>query len=281
MPVACDAGRVFGALRAEHDEITLGGGEPTLEPALLEVVAAARLAGFVRVGLRSDARTLARPGVAARLVAAGLTDVLVPLHGPNAACHDYHVGEAGRFAATLGGLEAARSAGLAGAATTPLTRSNFRALGELAALLGRHGLVAWQLTVAAGIEPTSELFVRLVPRLTLALPYALHALEQARTLGLFAAVRGAPLCRVGPYSALTLPAMSRRYARACQACAARKTCPGVDPGYLAAYGEHELKALADAPPPGAALGDAARLLVEEDGCDELPAGPACAEPGLG
>jgi hypothetical protein len=103
-----------------------------------------------------------------------------------------------------------------------------------------------------------------VPRFALALPHALHALEQAREHGMLAALRGAPLCRLGPYSAMTLPSTSRRYGRACQACAARPQCPGVDPAYLETYGEQELRALAEAPAPRATAEGSARVLVEEE-----------------
>jgi hypothetical protein len=261
---ASSLGAELAAVRAAHDELTLAEPAPTLAPALPELVALARALGFTRVGVRSDAHAFGRCELAARLRAAGLDDVLVPLYGPSAPCHDYHLGRSGAFAATCLGLDAARAAGLTLAATTAITRSNFRALGELAALLARRGFVAWQLTMPSGIAPSDELFARVVPRFALALPYALHAIEQARGLGLRARLRGAPLCRLGPNGAWQLPARTRRFARACQACAARPQCPGVDPGYLEAYGEQELKPSARTAPPPAPLEPAERLLVEHD-----------------
>ena len=257
----------LAALRAEHDELTLilDGAEPALAPALPALVALAREVGFLRVGARADAQALARSEVAARLCRAGLDDLLVPLYGPSAACHDYHLDQSGAFAATCVALDAAQAAGLTLAATTTASRSSFRALDELAALLARRGFVAWQITMPTGIAASDERFARLVPRFALALPYALHAVEQARGLGLGARLRGAPLCRLGPHAAWQLPTRARRFARPCQACAARSQCPGVDASYLEAYGEQELRALSQAAAPPAPLAPAERLLVEHDG----------------
>jgi len=220
--------------------------------------------GFVRVGLLSNAHAFGRPELATLLRTAGLTDLLVPLHGPTAACHDYHLKSAGAFVATRVGLDAARAAGLAVAISTAITRSSFRALHELGALLGQLGVSAWQLVIPTGLEPSSEAFVRLVPRFALAVPHALHAIEQARGRGIGARLRAAPLCRLGPYATVALPGRTLRFGRACQACLARAQCPGVDRGYLETYGEDELGALAKAPAPPAPLAPAEELLVEHD-----------------
>src|SRR5262249_11560430 len=153
-------------------------------------------------GLQTHGRRLA--ALAAPLAAAGLTDVLVSLHGAAAAVHDYHTGVDGSFDALLDGVDAARAAGLTVAATTVLTRSNFRVLAALPPLLDAHGVAAWLVTVPHTAGAAATAFNRVAPRLALALPFALHAVDAAARRGLAAFVAGAPLCALGPFAARAL-----------------------------------------------------------------------------
>src|SRR5262245_44910124 len=112
----------LAALAATAEGLSFTGGEPALDPALPEAVAAARRAGFRRVGIQTNGRRLAEPGFARDLAARGLTDVHLSLHGAEAAVHDYHTGQPGSFARLVAGIAAARAAGLVVACTTVLTR---------------------------------------------------------------------------------------------------------------------------------------------------------------
>src|SRR5579871_5263323 len=69
------------------EELTFVGGEPTLAQELPERIADARANGYARVGVQTNGRRLADAGYAARLAAAGLTDVQVTVLGPDAASH--------------------------------------------------------------------------------------------------------------------------------------------------------------------------------------------------
>jgi hypothetical protein len=177
----------------------------------------------------------------------------VALHAADAAAHDYHAGE-GSFAGTVNEIAAARRRGDAIAVTTLLTRSSYRGLADLPQFLLVRGVGAWCIAVPAAPPTTPD---RLTPRLALALPYALHALELARRLELPAFLRGAPLCLLGPHTGRVLPSPPRAFGPRCEACPARPGCPGVDPAYLARFRGDELvprEAPPRAtPPPGAAL----------------------------
>ena len=107
--------------RRRGQVVTIVGGEPTLDPRLVERVAAARQMGFTRVGLQTNGRRLAEPGLAAQLAGAGLTDVHLSIHGAESAVHDYHTGVPGSFAEVLGALTAARANGLTVVMATVLT----------------------------------------------------------------------------------------------------------------------------------------------------------------
>jgi hypothetical protein len=94
--------------------------------------------------------------------------------------------------------------------------------------------------VAAASGRAAAGFDRVVPRLGVALPFALHALSVAARIGLPAWIRGAPLCLLGPFAARSLASEPGAYAAPCQRCPARPHCPGVDPLYLARFAGDEL-----------------------------------------
>ena len=259
----------LAALRLCTDEVTFVGGEP-VQSSLLDAVVAACAAGFVRVGVQTNGRALARRGVAESLARSGLTDVHVSLHGAEASVHDYHTGVPGSFAQLLAGVGASRAAGLTVVATTVLTRSNFRVLNGIPWLLHGRNVGAWCISVPHAAGRAEAGFDRVYPRLGLALPYALHALEAARRVGLAAWISGAPLCALGPYGDRALPSLARSYAPVCEACPARVDCPGLDARYLARFGGDELRALA-AVPARAEVHALASLFV---GAGELSPSPA-------
>lgn len=163
----------------------------------------------------------------------------VAVHGADAACHEYHTGVPGSFAELWRVVEAWRRRGEPVLATTLLTRSSFRVLHQLPSLLRSRGVAEWRIEVprADGALP----FERLMPRLALALPFALHAMGRAEQLGLPASIRGAPLCLLGPHAERALPDAPRAFASVCAECPARASCPGVDGAYLSRFGGDELR----------------------------------------
>lgn len=162
----------------------------------------------------------------------------IALHAADAAAHDHHAGRAGSFVEALAALDAARARGEALEVATDLTRSNARILAALPPLLHARGVARWSLHVATYAAHAEHL----VPRLALALPFALHAADRAARLGLATAIAGAPLCLLGPFADRAVPVAPRAFAPACETCALRPRCPGVDATYLARFGPGELTA---------------------------------------
>jgi hypothetical protein len=236
-------------------EVTFVGGEPTLYEGLSELISLARAQGLRRIGLQTNARRL---GGLPSWVEAGLTDLHFSLLGAEAAVHEYHTGIPGSFEAVLAGLDAARQLQLTTVATTVVTRSNFRVLAPIGGLLQRTGASAWGLSLAAGAGGAGAHFDRVVPRLGLALPYMLQALDRARGQGLPTFVAGAPLCALGPFARFALGGEARAFGDKCTSCTAQPGCTGVDARYLRRFGEEELKAVSGVPLEHEAI---ARLLV--------------------
>lgn len=164
------------------------------------------------------------------------------LAGPDAASHDHHAGRPGAFTEAMAALAAARGAILE--VDTPLTRSSYRVLATLPAVLAAAGVSRWRLRVLAEADVAPDAVARTIPRLAMALPYALHAATRARALGITPRVVDAPRCLLGPLVALAATERVRAFAAPCESCRARAACPGVDAGYLARFGAGELTALA-------------------------------------
>lgn len=238
-------------LREDHDEVTFIGGEPTLDSRLVSAIAEARALGYTAVGLQTNARSLAGDGGAERftaLVDAGLSDLQLSIHAPTAEAHDYHTGRVGSFEACLELIARAQRADITVVAATVVTRSNFRELAKLPPVLKRRGVAAWLLEVTRPHGRAADNFARVVPRIGMAMPWALHALEQARRNALSAWIRGAPLCALGPFAVSSLPTDGREFPPPCRACPSRPECPGVDSAYVEVFGHGELRPVAPRSP---------------------------------
>ncbi len=249
------------ALRARGaDEVTFVGGEPALSTVLPEAVARARALGMERVGVQTNGVALAEAGALGALAGAGLTDVHLSIHGASAEVHDHHTGRPGSFEAACRTLGESRRLGMPAIVTTVLTRSSYRVIADLPVFLSSRGVAAWCIETVRTAGRAVRAFDRIVPRLALAIPFALHALDSARTRGLDAWIRGAPSCLLGPFASAALDlapsgpasaaAASRAYGAPCGRCGARALCPGVDAQYLARFGDDELRPR-DAVTPGA------------------------------
>lgn len=230
--------------------ITLTGGEPTLDAAALEqALIDARAAGFRDVRLQTNGHRLA--AMAPRLHALGLTSVHLSVHGPSAVAHDYHTGREGSLDVLWAGASAAVRAGLPVVVTTVLTRSSYRQLEEMPTLLRARGIAAWHLAVPIARGRLQDNFDRVYPRLGMALPFALRAMQLAQRSQLPTYLSGAPLCLLGPLASRAIrtldPIESRAFHARCEGCAARPQCPGVEPLYLARFDGDELRPREDVP----------------------------------
>lgn len=129
-------GAMTRARREGCDALELVGGEVTIRPDFLTLVGAARSLGFSRVALASNGRMFSRPGFAAAAVQAGLTDVMLSLHGDGPELHDALTGGEGNFAELVAGLAALKAAGVGRlSVNSTVVRRNVGALTSLAHLL--------------------------------------------------------------------------------------------------------------------------------------------------
>ena len=113
------------------------GGEPTLHPDLIELMAHAETLGQI-TGLNTNGRRLAEPGFAEDLVRTGCDHAQITLASQRPELHDRIVGAPGAFAETVEGIRRALTAGLHSLTNTTLLRSNAAEAVEIVDFL--HGL---------------------------------------------------------------------------------------------------------------------------------------------
>lgn len=229
----------LGAAGSQGAAVMFVGGEPGLRDDLTHWIELAKSSGVARIGLQTNGAGLVER--IETLAEAGLDELHVTVLGGTDAIHDYHTQTPGSFAT----LDAALSAwtatkGLA-VASTVLTRSNFRSLAPLATWLRVRRVEAWRLVVPRTAGALGKTFDRVVPRLGMAIPYALHAATLATSRGLPTVLEGAPHCLLGPHANLNAEAPSRAFAPRCDGCGARADCSGVDEVYLERFSAEELR----------------------------------------
>jgi AdoMet-dependent heme synthase len=119
------------------------GGDCLKRPDLEELVAYGANLGL-RMAATPATTPLATPERLEALAHAGLVRLAVSLDGPGAAVHDEFRQVPGSFDHGLRILETARGLGLSTQVNTVVARHNLDALEEMAALMGRLGIVFWE-----------------------------------------------------------------------------------------------------------------------------------------
>ncbi|MCZ7680099.1 MAG: radical SAM protein [Sandaracinaceae bacterium] len=125
--------------------VDFDGGEPTLNPELLDLVRHARRIGYARVNVTTNGRRCAYEDYAEALVTSGLTTLLFSVHGPDARTHAQQVGVAEAFDQTIAGIRnclAHRPEGVELGINVTITKGNHDKLEGIAQLAQELGL-AW------------------------------------------------------------------------------------------------------------------------------------------
>lgn len=167
------------------------------------------------------------------------------IHGPTAEAHDLHTGQPGSFEAVMRALAKARAQGRPVLVVSRLTRSSCRSLVAVAERLAAYGVAGWAIVWPGVVRPAADTS-RVVPRLGIAVPHALRAVQRAQQRGISVVIAGVPSCTLGPFAAQGLRPQAEGapggvYPGICDRCSARSGCPGVDRWYLDRFGPEELR----------------------------------------
>lgn len=230
----------------------LTGGEPTLNPDFLKLVAyfRRRLPGEP-LALLSNGRRFADKAFAAVFAAAARPPFTlgVSLHGPSAAAHDAVTGVKGSFRETLAGLK--NIFALPGAPFVELRvilhRLNYRRLGATLGLVKKAFRGRAYRVVVLHYEHEGR---GALNRAKLAVPLSVTARRVnacARVLASFPEARlyHFPLCLLKPelrgLAVVSLPPEDRVYPPPCRGCRVRLDCVGLMRPYARLYGAGELR----------------------------------------
>ncbi len=93
------------AIRKQSSRVTLSGGEVTLLPGIVDLVATCRTMGFSEIAIITNARKLASGDLVDRLVEAGLTEACVSVYDLSPEVHDWFTATRGSLEETLAGLD--------------------------------------------------------------------------------------------------------------------------------------------------------------------------------
>ena len=293
-----------------HNEfVDLMGGEPTLHPAILGIVAHA-----AKIGLRPTVIThgmhLAKPERARAFAEAGIHDFLVSIHGIGDTVRAIHGRGKNNHARQARALDNLRAVGVPFRFNVTVIRDNLAELEAIAGLAGEKGArVVNFLTFNPYFEWSRNAEVDFQARHSEAAPYLARAIDKCNSLGIEANVRYMPLCQlpgyeshvytgyqlpydthewdynswydtghIGTPSAAWYYQASREqqhrhdyvYVPACGECAVREICDGFHAQYAARWGGDEA-----APYPGAPVTDPCHFVreqrkVEYNAADDTP-----------
>ncbi len=263
------------ALLAEHrsttDAVVLTGGEASIRPDIVELVAQARDLGYRTIQLQTNGRRLSYRPFVRGLVSAGLTEVMTALHGSNAPLHDALVRARGAFSQVVAGIRNVRRAGLPVLTNSVIVRDNTRDLPALARLLVSLGVQPVQLALVHPAGTAATWSDQVVPRLSDAAPQIRAALDILRAADRRAYAEAVPYCQMRGYEEHVLEGHvpdtvvvdaqlvvesyetyrqnhGKAQGAVCAECSWRGVCEGPWREYLELYGEADLTPRSDPPP---------------------------------
>jgi len=236
--------------------IVLSGGEPTLDPRLIEWVRLARSVSRGTLVLQTNAVRLDDASLVARLAEAGLDETFVSLHGATAAVSDAVTEAPGTFPRTVAGIDNLHASPIRVVLNYVVCERNRHELVEHVRVVARRWPRA--LLNISFVGPSTDLVPRdraLIPRYTDALPAIADAVAESRRLGVtlvgFESMCGLPLCLVpGGVRDLALTELPQGFDQGeflkteeCGRCSFQSKCWGLRRGYAEIHGTGELHAL--------------------------------------
>lgn len=184
----------IAARRAQCDGIVFTGGEVTLRPDLLELVAYARELGYRSIQIQSNGRRMSYLPYLDALLDAGANEIAPALHGATSATHDGLTRAKGSFVQTVKGIQHARSRGARVILNSVIVRANQAELVRMVQLFHRLGVAQSQFAFVHALGSAADQFDDVVPRYAEILPELRAALLLGESLGLRMMTEAVPYC---------------------------------------------------------------------------------------
>lgn len=189
-----EAGRKKG-----RTSLVLTGGEPTLHPKFLDVVACARELGYDDIQVQTNGRLFCYEPFVRKLLAAGVTEFSPSLHGSRPEIHDFLTGSPGSFLQTVSGIRNVKKLGARVITNSVVTKPNYRDLPELARLLVSLGVDQYQFAFIHIGGRAAQNKDWIVPRKALIEPWVKRGLDVGRAAGVRVMTEAIPYCRLRGY----------------------------------------------------------------------------------
>lgn len=234
--------------------IVLSGGEPTLNPKVVDYVRLAKQSSQ-RVELQTNAVRLEDAALASELAEAGLDEAFVSLHGSRAGISDKVTGAPGTFERTVAGIDNVARTRIHLTLNFVICQTNFEDLVPFVRMVGlRWPHASINISFVAASTDVVPRDRELVPRYSDVLPHVAAAIVEARSQGVeiggFASMCGIPLCLVPEefgehYAQGAIPegfdGGEFVYPEACATCDLAQRCYGVRRSYADLHGIGELR----------------------------------------
>ncbi len=255
LPTASDAAVEKAILEIAHDGgvLVLSGGEPTLNPRLVEFVEMGKREGAVEVELQSNAMNLGDPDLVERLIDAGVDQFFISLHGSTPEISDAVTDAPGTFAKTVVGLDELAKSGAATRVNFVFCQKNHENFPTYVEMVhARWPNAAIVVSFVAGSTDVVPRSKNLIPRYSDVIPYLSEGMRTAERIGTqvlgFESMCGIPLCLV-PSDLMhyfELAEVDDDFDRgefietdACKRCDLYGRCFGVRRGYVELHGTEE------------------------------------------
>ena len=245
-------------------EIHLLGGEPTLNPKLMDIIAYSKKNGFEKIILYTNGRMLKYRDFCVDLKKNGLTDIVSSLHGSSAKIHDLLTGATGSFKESAAGIINAKKTGIPICVRTAITKPNSMDLpniAELIYMLGASGIILYFTSIYGNAEENAKW---LTAKYSVAAPFILSAMKIAKKNHINSIVNSVPICVLQEYTtnmcneAITdnnlrtiqeyLILRQKPYSikkAKCGKCKLKEMCSGIDKNYAKLFGTEEISPIMD------------------------------------
>lgn len=262
--------QIFGSVKKAREEgaweLGFSGGEPTLHPRLVEVIAYAKSLGYTHQSINTNGIKLKSAAYCRELLAAGLTSIDISIHGHTDELHDREVARPGAMAAireACGHLrELKKEFRFHTSGTTVITNHNHTVMREICEFLDTLGIEHKRLKYAYEGYRINEAVIDQVAPYHQVVPSVQSALEYLSQGRWGFDVTHVPLCLLGDHAVFSSdyerrealmvfrkeaqlgdPAhYMRRHAPECEACVLKHQCTRLDRAYQAFHGQAALKA---------------------------------------
>jgi MoaA/NifB/PqqE/SkfB family radical SAM enzyme len=184
---------------ADCQEIVFTGGEPTIHPDFLKLVAYAKKKRFKIIQIQTNGRMFAYYNFCKQTIKAGANEFSPALHGHISELHDFLTNAPGSFAQTTQGIKNLKALGQKIITNTVITKPNYRHLPEIARLLVQLGVEQYQFAFAHALGNAGDNFESIIPRLEIIEPFVKNGLDIGISAGKPVMTEAIPYCFMRDY----------------------------------------------------------------------------------